>query len=108
MANRGDARSGHLGGDGACIRGDAVVDAAVCLCLDFIFNLPGGDAQAWRGRDPYTDSMPHYILRRRVWTSGNWLELNSLVRRQRDCLWRDRSVRQLVVPGPGRADPPGV
>jgi hypothetical protein len=68
MADRGDARSNHVGGDGARICGDAVVDAAVCLRMDFIFNLRGNDAQARRGRARYIDSMPHYILRRGIFT----------------------------------------
>ena len=51
------------------------------FAMDFIFNLRGSDAQARRGPARYTDSMPHYILRRRVWTSGNRLERSSLVRR---------------------------
>ena len=39
MANRRDARSNHDGADGARIRGDAVVDAAVCVRMDFTFDL---------------------------------------------------------------------
>jgi hypothetical protein len=31
MANRRDARPYHVGGDGARVRGDAVVDAALCF-----------------------------------------------------------------------------
>ena len=34
-----DARSNHDGADGARIRGDAVVDAAVCVRMDFTFDL---------------------------------------------------------------------
>ena len=34
-----DARSNHDGADGARIRGDAVVDAAVCLRMDFTFDV---------------------------------------------------------------------
>ena len=39
MANRGDARSNHVGGDGARIRGNAMADAALCLRMDLVFNL---------------------------------------------------------------------
>ena len=49
MANRYDARANRVRGDGARVRGDALVDAAVYLRMDFIFNLPGSDAQARRG-----------------------------------------------------------
>jgi hypothetical protein len=41
---------------------------AVCLRVDIIFSLPGSHAQARRGRARYTDSMPHYILRRGIFT----------------------------------------
>jgi hypothetical protein len=47
----------------------------------FIFNPRGNDAQARRGPARYTDSLPHYILRRRICTSGNRFERSSLVRR---------------------------
>jgi len=41
MANRRDAGSNHVGGDGARIRGDALVDAAVCFRMDFISTYLG-------------------------------------------------------------------
>ena len=63
-----DARSNHVGGDGARIRGDALVDAAVCFRMDFIFDLPRRDAQARRGRARCTDRLPHYLLRHSIFT----------------------------------------
>jgi len=81
MANRGDARADHVGDDGARIRGDAVVDAAVCLRMDFALNLSGNDAQARRGHARYTDPFPDFILRHGFFTAGNRLERRGVVRR---------------------------
>src|SRR5258707_11250622 len=41
MANRGDARSNHVGGDGARIRGNAMADAALCLRMDSFSTYAG-------------------------------------------------------------------
>ena len=52
MANRGDARSNHVDGHGARIRGDTRVDAAVCLWISFSSYV--GTAQARYGHARYT------------------------------------------------------